>query len=351
MRIEEFDFELPAERIAQEPSPSRDGSRLMVLDRDTGAVAHRGFGDLPEELRAGDLLVLNDTKVLPVRLRGTKPTGGRVEIVLVESTGEPGSAPVWRALISGSKSVRPGMEITVSPELTIRPIAREADVWRVNLASARGDAMAAIEAVGTMPLPPYIRRDDGDPRARMDRERYQTVYARAPGAVAAPTAGLHFTPELLASVASRGAEIAFLTLHVGLGTFSPVRVSEVANHTMHDEAFVVPTATADAVLRTHARGARVIAVGTTVARALETCANDRGAVTPGAGRSALFVYPGFRFRVVDALVTNFHLPRSTLLMLVCAFGGTDSVLNAYRLAVTEGYRFYSYGDAMFVRPA
>jgi S-adenosylmethionine:tRNA ribosyltransferase-isomerase len=321
----------------------------MILDRDTGAVAHRGFADLPEELRAGDLLVLNDTKVLPVRLRGTKPTGGRIEVVLIEPTSEPGGDRSWRALVSGSKSIRPNIAIVVSPELSVVPVAREAELWRVRLVHEKGDAVDAIEAAGEMPLPPYIRREPGDPRMRMDRERYQTVYARAPGAVAAPTAGLHFTPELLSSVASRGVEIAFVTLHVGLGTFAPVRVLEVAAHTMHEEAFVVPEATAEAVARTRARGGRVVAVGTTVARVLETRADDLHGVAPGEGRSTLFVYPGFQFRVVDALMTNFHLPRSTLLMLVCAFAGTDSVLAAYRLAVREGYRFFSYGDAMFVR--
>jgi S-adenosylmethionine:tRNA ribosyltransferase-isomerase len=351
MKIADFDFELPLERIAQEPAVSRDGSRLMVLDRGTGAVVHRHFTDLPDEIRAGDLLVLNDTKVLPARLRGTKPTGGRVEVVLLEPISEEHGTPVWRALVSGAKSIRAGVEIAVAPGLTVVPLFREAEVWRVKLVSALGDAMAAVEAAGEMPLPPYIRRDEGDPRTGLDRERYQTVYARAPGAVAAPTAGLHFTPALLTSLASRGVEIAFITLHVGAGTFSPVRVTEVEAHKMHDEAFAVPQATAEAVRRTRARGGRVLAVGTTVARSLEASADDRGGVAPGSGRSALFVYPGFRFRVVDALVTNFHLPRSTLLMLVCAFAGTDSVLNAYRLAVKEGYRFFSYGDAMFVRSA
>jgi len=351
MKVSDFDFALPPERIAQEPAVTRDGSRLMVLDRLTGAVTHRRFADFPDELGVGDLLVLNDTKVLPIRLRGTKPTGGRVEILLLEPTGEISGAPVWRALVSGSKSIRPGIEIAVAPGLGVVPLARETDVWRVMLVLAQGDPLAAIEAAGEMPLPPYIHREEGDPRTRLDRERYQTVYARVPGAVAAPTAGLHFTPDLLACLASRGVETSFVTLHVGLGTFSPVRATEVAAHRMHDEAFVIPEATADAVLRTRARGGRVVAVGTTVARALESRANDRGRVVPGSGRSALFVYPGFRFRVVDALVTNFHLPQSTLLMLVCAFAGTGAVLAAYRLAVKEGYRFFSYGDAMFVRTA
>jgi len=267
----------------------------------------------------------------------------------LEPAGEDSGAPVWRALVSGSKSVRPGLEIAVAPGFAVVPLAREAEVWRVKLVIASGDPMEAIEAAGEMPLPPYIHRKDGDPRTRLDRTRYQTVYARVPGAVAAPTAGLHFTPELLDVLASRGVETAFVTLHVGLGTFSPLRVTEVASHRMHDEAFAIPETTADAIARTRARGGRVIAVGTTVARTLETSAGDDGSVVSGSGRSALFVYPGFRFRVVDALVTNFHLPQSTLLMLVCAFAGTAAVLAAYRLAVAEGYRFFSYGDAMFVR--
>jgi S-adenosylmethionine:tRNA ribosyltransferase-isomerase len=352
MNVAEFDFELPPDRIAQEPADRRDGSRLMVLERASGVVAHRRFTDLPEELRAGDLLVLNDAKVLPLRLRGTKPTGGRVEILLVEPVGEDAGAPVWRALLTGSKSLRPGLEIVVVPELRVVPLAREDDVWRVKLVLASGDTAAAmIEAVGEMPLPPYIHRKERDPRRPLDRERYQTVYARVPGAVAAPTAGLHFTPELLASVAARGVDTAFVTLHVGLGTFSPVRASVVEDHRMHAETFVVPEAAADAVRRARARGGRIVAVGTTVARVLESCADDRGCCVPGSGQSALFIYPGHRFNVVDALVTNFHLPRSTLLMLVCAFAGTAEVLGAYRLAVRERYRFFSYGDAMLVKAA
>ena len=351
MKVSDFEFDLPEERIAQEPATTRDGSRLMVLDRVTGTVNHRRFSDFPDELGENDLLVLNDTKVLPLRLRGTKPTGGRVEILLVESVGYESGGPVWRALISGSKSIQPGIEIAVAPGFGVVPLAREADVWHVRLILAQSDPLAAIEAVGEFPLPPYIHRVDGDPRARVDRERYQTVYARTPGAVAAPTAGLHFTTDLLAGLNSRGVRTAFITLHVGLGTFSPLRVTEVEAHRMHDEAFVIPEATADAVATTRARGGRVIAVGTTVARVLEARANERGGVEHGSGRTALFVYPGFRFRVVDALVTNFHLPQSTLLMLVCAFAGTGAVLAAYRLAVKDGYRFFSYGDAMLVRTA
>jgi S-adenosylmethionine:tRNA ribosyltransferase-isomerase len=351
MKVADFDFDLPPDRIAQEPAGIRDASRLMVVDRTTGGVVHRRFADLPDELRAGDLLVLNDTKVLPVRLRGRKPTGGRVEILLIEPAGEGGGAPIWRALVSGSRSVREGLEIEVAPGFRVVLVSREDDVWRVRLECPRGDAMTLLEAVGEMPLPPYIRRQEGDPRARLDRERYQTVYARVPGAVAAPTAGLHFTPELLARVAQLGVDTAFVTLHVGLGTFLPARVDLIENHRMHEEAYVVPSATAESVARTRARGGRVVAVGTTVARVLESSADDRGTCASGSGRSSLFIYPGFRFRVVDALVTNFHLPRSTLLMLVCAFASTEAILAAYRVAVREGYRFFSYGDAMFVRSA
>jgi S-adenosylmethionine:tRNA ribosyltransferase-isomerase len=351
MKVADFDFALPPDAIAQEPSSARDASRLMVLDRRTGAVTHRRFFELPEELRAGDLLVLNDAKVLPARLRATKPTGGRVEILLVEPVSDGDPASTWRALLRGSKSIRPGAPLVVSGGLRVVPIAREGEAWRVRLVHGTDNLLTTIEAVGEMPLPPYIRRSGDDPRLSLDRERYQTVYAKTPGAVAAPTAGLHFTPELLRSLAARGVETAFVTLRVGLGTFQPVRVADVEAHRMHAEAMAIPEATAEAVARARSRGRRVVAVGTTVVRALESRADDGGRVASGSGTSALFVYPGFRFRVVDALVTNFHLPQSTLLMLVCAFAGTDAVLKAYRAAVREGYRFFSYGDAMLVRAA
>jgi S-adenosylmethionine:tRNA ribosyltransferase-isomerase len=351
MKVADFDFALPADAIAQQPASVRDASRLMVLDRKTGAVTHRGFNQLPEELQEGDLLVLNDTRVVPARLRGTKATGGRVEILLVEPLSVGAGASMWHALLRGSRSIRTGAPLVVSSALNVMPLAREGELWRVQLLHGTGDLMTELEAVGEMPLPPYIRRGENDPRRALDRERYQTVYARAPGAVAAPTAGLHFTPELLASLAARGVETAFVTLHVGLGTFQPVRVTEVESHRMLAESIAIPEATALAVARARARGRRVVAVGTTVVRTLETRADDGGRVVPGTGTSALFVYPGFRFRVVDALVTNFHLPQSTLLMLVCAFAGTEAVLEAYREAIREGYRFFSYGDAMFVRTA
>lgn len=351
MKVAEFDFDLPEELIAQEPAPRRDASRLLVLDRETGSIAHRRFPDLATELRPNDLLVLNDTKVLPARLHGAKPSGGRIEVLLVEPVGADAGSPVWRALIGGSRSVRPGMRLALPGGLTVVPLEREADAWRVRLEHPLGDPMPALESAGEMPLPPYIRRAPGDPRAATDRERYQTVFARHPGAIAAPTAGLHFTAELLAAIRARGVETAVVTLHVGLGTFLPVRVDEVERHRMHEEAFDLPPETAAAVQRARSRGGRVVAVGTTVARTLETRADGRGGVTPGAGRSSLFIYPGYRFRVADALVTNFHLPKSTLVMMVAAFAGTGSVLAAYREAIRERYRFYSYGDAMFVRSA
>jgi len=348
--LDAFDFELPPDRIAQEPASPRDASRLLVLDRAARAVVHRRFRDLPEELRAGDLLVLNDTKVIPARLHGTRPSGGRVEMLLVEPLGEGGEGRLlWRALLRGGRRLAPGARLSFPGGLSAIAHARDGEGWQVELATASETLGALLEREGEVPLPPYIRRADADRRSAADRVRYQTVYARVPGAVAAPTAGLHFTDELLAALSARGIERACLTLHVGPGTFAPVRADRVEEHRMHDERYVVPVAAAEAIARTRARGGRIVAVGTTVARALESRARDDGGVTPGEGRTALFIYPGFRFRVVDALVTNFHLPRSTLLMLVCALAGTEVVLDAYREAVRAGYRFYSYGDAMLVK--
>jgi S-adenosylmethionine:tRNA ribosyltransferase-isomerase len=349
LKVSDFEFELPADAIAQEPAPRRGDSRLLVLNRTNGATSHRRFRDLPGELAPADLVVLNDTKVIPARLHGRKPSGGRVEMLLVEPVGEEGGAPVWRALLGGSRTIAAGMTLTFPAGLTAVTREREGDVWRVLLVHDGGDPMGAIDAAGEMPLPPYIRRGEGDPRAASDRERYQTVYAKEPGAIAAPTAGLHFTSEMLEDLGARGMATATLTLHVGLGTFLPIRVDRVESHAMHEEAFRLPEATAQAIAAARRSGGRIVAVGTTVARVLESCADGSGGVSAGAGRSSLFIYPGFRFSVVDALVTNFHLPRSTLLMLVCAFAGTEPTLAAYREAVREGYRFYSYGDAMLVK--
>ena len=343
MRVSDFDYELPPERIAQEPARRRDDSRLLVLDPAPGGVRHRRFPELEDELRPGDLLVLNDTKVLPARLVGAKPTGGRVEMLLVE----PLATGRWRVLLDGSRSLRRGLRLSFPAGLTAVPLEREGDAWQVELLD---DPRAAMEEGGEMPLPPYIHRDPDDDRRAMDRQRYQTVFARVPGASAAPTAGLHFTPEMLERLAVRGIERAFVTLHVGLGTFLPVREEDVERHRMHDEAYEIPEATVAAIEACRRRGARVVAVGTTVTRVLESVAAGPEGLRAASGRTSLFIYPGFRFRVVDALVTNFHLPRSTLLMLVCAFAGREPVLAAYREALRDGYRFASYGDAMLLRP-
>jgi S-adenosylmethionine:tRNA ribosyltransferase-isomerase len=351
VNLADFDFELPPDRIAQEPATPRDASRLLVLDRDDGSLVHRGFRDLPEELRADDLLVLNDTRVLPARLVGTKGSGGRVEMLLVEEVSGPPDSPRWRCLLGASKKPGMGGVIHFPGGLAAEVVEREGETWIVRLSHPSGDPLAAVVATGSMPLPPYIRREPADARAADDRERYQTVFARRLGAVAAPTAGLHFTPELLARIRERGVAVAWVTLHVGLGTFLPVRVERIEDHRMHEEAYDVPEASAQAIAAARARGGRIVAVGTTVLRTLETAAAADGVVRAGRGRSALFITPGFRFRAVDAMVTNFHLPRSTLLMLVAAFAGRERVLSAYAEAVRAGYRFYSYGDAMFVRSA
>ena len=344
MKVAEFDFELPPDRIAQEPAGERDASRLLVLERGSGRTTHRIFREIGDELAAGDLLVLNDTKVVPARLSARKSTGGRIEILLVEPLERPS---VWRALLSGGKSLRPGVRLTVSDALAVEILEREGESWRVEL-SAAGDPTVAAFAAGSVPLPPYIERSRDDPRAALDRERYQTVYASRPGAVAAPTAGLHFTPRLLEAIRARGVAIAEVVLHVGIGTFRPLRPEDLASGQLHAERFELPAATAQAVAAARARGGRVCAVGTTSARVLESCADADGRVSPQRGETRLFLAPGARFRAVDALLTNFHLPRSSLLLLVCAFAGREPVLAAYREALALGYRFYSYGDAMWI---
>ena len=341
MRASDFDYALPEELIAQEPIEPRDASRLLVLPS-AGAPEHRAFADLPDLLAPGDLLVFNDTKVIPARLVGRKESGGRVEVLLVEPIeGDLGRR--WRAMGQASKPIRAGATLAFG-DLRATVEAVEGEGFYVVTLDREGEALeAALEREGRVPLPPYIHRA---PTAA-DRDRYQTVWARAPGSAAAPTAGLHFTEPLLARLRSRGVERATLTLHVGPGTFLPVRGDDLDAHRMHGERYEVPAATAEAVARCRARGGRVVAVGTTSVRTLESAWRD-GAVRGGAGRTELFVRPGHRFRAIDALVTNFHLPRSTLLALVCALGGTERVLAAYREAVSRRYRFFSYGDAMLL---
>jgi S-adenosylmethionine:tRNA ribosyltransferase-isomerase len=336
MRPEDFDYTLPAHAIAQCAAKPRDRSRLLALN--ANGTDHLRFHQLGKLLRAGDLLVVNDTRVLPARLIGRKPSGGRVEVLLLERR----SGEQWSAWLRGSRKPSPGAVIDFGDGLTAEVLGRDERVWRLRFKG--GD----VEARGAMPLPPYIQRpDDG---VDTDREDYQTVYAEHPGAVAAPTAGLHFTEALLEELSAQGVGRAALTLHVGPGTFQPVQVERIEEHRMHEERYVLGEACVEAIRACKAAGGRVVAVGTTAVRVLEHCAAARGGLSPGAGRTALFIRPGFRFRVVDALLTNFHLPRSTLLMLVSAFGGRERILAGYNEALEAGYRFYSYGDAMFVEP-
>jgi S-adenosylmethionine:tRNA ribosyltransferase-isomerase len=375
MRIDALGYDLPPELIAQRPAEEREAARLLVLGAD-GSRLEKRIADLPEALPSGALLVVNDTRVVPARLLGQKrPSGGRVEIFLVRKMGErsvrldDGSerrAIVWRALGRASKALRDGMEIAVGvgvgdaksdakveAPLVVKLLGRAADgLLEVALCANADDSDDAVDALihahGHVPLPPYIKRDDDSD----DRARYQTVFARVDGAVAAPTAGLHLTHALLERIKARGATMASVTLHVGLGTFQPVTVDDLDDHPMHSEEYEVSTETALAVASARERGAPVIAVGTTVARALESAADPErvGHVRATRGDTRLLIQPGYRFRVVDALLTNFHLPRSTLLAMVCAFAGTERVLDAYRFAVERRYRFFSYGDAMLLNP-
>ena len=342
MQVADFDFELPEPLIAQTPVSPRDASRLLELPAE-GAAAHRTFAELPERLREGDLLVFNDTKVIPARLLGVKEaTGGKVELLLVDPVG-PGLPRRWRAMGQAGKAIRPGARLRFG-ELGATVVAVEGEGFYALELDREGPALAAaLEVVGRLPLPPYIRREP----TREDADRYQTIFAAVPGSAAAPTAGLHFTPELLARLDARGVARTAVTLHVGPGTFLPVRGDSLEGHRMHEERYLVPEAAARAVADCRARGGRCVAVGTTAVRTLES-AWSGGRLQPGEGRTALFVRPGHAFGAVDLLVTNFHLPRSTLLMLVSAFAGRERILDAYREAVAQRYRFFSYGDAMLV---
>ena len=341
LKKSDFHFDLPPELIAQRPLPQRTASRLLVLDGASGCVTDRQFTELPQLLSAGDLLVFNDTRVLAARLFGTKDTGGRIELLIERLLDGQRALAQCRA----SKTPKSGQRLALEGGVEAEVIGRHGEFYEIRFHTTE-PLPALLDRIGHMPLPPYIARPDaGD-----DRSRYQTVYARTAGAVAAPTAGLHFDESLLAQLDADGVERAFVTLHVGAGTFQPLRVEELARHRMHAEWLDVSAATATRVNAARAAGRRVVAVGTTVVRALESAAGE-GRVQPFAGETRIFIYPGYRFRAVDALITNFHLPESTLLMLVCAFAGTDQVLAAYRHAVDERYRFFSYGDAMFVTPA
>ena len=347
--VADFEYDLPPERIAQAPARPRDASRLMVLDRESGEVSHHHFRELPDLLRPDDLLVLNDTRVIQAVLAARRETGGRIEGCFLQTL-EDGR---WEVLLSGRGRLREGETLAVvdaddRPRASVRLESRgEGGVWTVR-PTEPVDALALLETVGRPPLPPYIRRQRDDPRTPADRTDYQTVYARRDGAVAAPTAGLHFTDRVLHRLEARGIERVTVTLHVGLGTFQPVRVERPGDHRMHEEWRDVSAEAAAAVNAAREAGRRVVAVGTTTVRALESAAEADGTVRPGRAWTDLFIYPPHRFRVVGAMVTNFHLPRTTLLMMVAAFAGRERVLSAYREAVREGYRFYSYGDAMLI---
>ena len=343
MRVSDFDYELPAELIAQRPPPRRRDSRLLVLDTASGGIAHRTFPEIVEHLIPGDLVVVNDTRVIRGRLFAAKPTGGRVEI-LIERILAPDRVLAW---LRFSKAPRCGALLSLGGGRGFVVRDRREDLFELEFNGAgAGDVARFIEDAGAVPLPPYIRREADDE----DAERYQTVYARRPGAVAAPTAGLHFDRTLLGELEDRGVEVARVTLHVGAGTFAPIRGETVESHNLHREWLEVSAATCDAIERTRSRGGRVVSIGTTTLRALESAAAG-GTPRPMRGETRLFIYPGYEFRCVDVLLTNFHLPRSSLLLLVCAFGGTATVLGAYREAVARGYRFYSYGDAMLIERA
>jgi S-adenosylmethionine:tRNA ribosyltransferase-isomerase len=338
LRLSDFDFDLPEELIAQTPAEDREGSRLLVLDRQTGAVDHRWFSGISEHLVPGDLLVLNDTKVFPCRLQARKAGGGKAELFLLEEKG----TNLWHALVKGG--IDAGKTVSVAPGIDAEVLSAARDGIRLVRFHGITDIRAALDELGRTPLPPYIKRE---PVAE-DRERYQTVYASREGAVAAPTAGLHFTAELLQRMRDRGIGTAMVTLHVGPGTFQPVRTEDISEHRMHAERYEVPAGTVEQVNRALSEGRRIIAVGTTSVRALETAAKKDGKVHGGAGSSQLFITPGYRFNVVNGMITNFHLPKSTLLMLVAALAGREHVLSAYREAVRQRYRFFSYGDAMLI---
>jgi S-adenosylmethionine:tRNA ribosyltransferase-isomerase len=350
--ISDFDYELPEELIAQRPAAERDRSRMLVVERAAGSWRDRHFYDLPSELTAKDVLVLNNTRVFPARLVGRRePSGGRVEIFLIAEA----NGLTWEALARPARRLSPGQRVTFGDgRLRCEIVAARADGRRTVRFECDGDFRSLIEEFGRMPLPPYIRRAQleeggGGADAARDRERYQTVYAGRSGAVAAPTAGLHFTPRVLEEVRARGVTVVELTLHVGYGTFAPVRVEDLSLHAVEPERYEISREAAQILNDARARGRRVVATGTTTVRALEAAADERGAVRAGAGLAGLTITPGYRFRTVGAMLTNFHLPRSSLLVLVSAFAGRELTLAAYRHAVKEQYRFYSYGDCMLIK--
>ena len=340
MKTSDFYYDLPQELIAQTPLDKRDSSRLMTLDRMTGETAHHHFYELPEFLNPGDCLILNDSRVLPARLLGQRlPGGGACEVLLLIDRGE----KTWECLVRPGRKMRTGAKLSFgNGELTAEVVGEVEGGNRLVRFDYEGIFLEVLEHLGKMPLPPYIKEE------LQDQERYQTVYSKVLGSAAAPTAGLHFTPELLEKIAAKGVGIGYVTLHVGLGTFRPVKEEEITDHEMHSEYCVISQETADLINRTKANGGRCICVGTTSCRTLESWAAEDGHMEPKAGWTNIYIYPGYKFKVMDGLLTNFHLPESTLIMLVSAFAGREHVLAAYREAVEEKYRFFSFGDAMFI---
>ena len=340
MKTSDFDYDLPPELIAQTPTERRDASRLLRLNKTTGEYSHHHFYDLPDFLRPGDCLILNNSRVLPARLLGNRlPGGGACEVLLLIDRGE----NVWECIVRPGKHLRVGAKMSFGAgELTAEIADVLPDGNRLVKFSYEGIFLEVLERLGKMPLPPYIKAE------LQDKERYQTVYSKVNGSAAAPTAGLHFTPELLEKIQAMGVKLGYVTLHVGLGTFRPVKEEELEAHEMHSEYCVIPAETADLINETKANGGRVICVGTTSCRTIESWAGEDGMMKASAGWTSIYIYPGYRFKVMDALVTNFHLPQSTLLMLVSALAGREHVLAAYEEAVREKYRFFSFGDAMFI---
>ena len=339
MKTSDFDFHLPEELIAQTPLERRDASRLLTLDKTTGSISHHRFCDLPSFLQPGDCLVLNDSRVLPERLIGHRPTGGACEVLLLVDKGE----DLWECLVRPGRRLKPGAQVMFGDgQLTATVEAELADGKRAVRFHYQGIFLEILEQLGRMPLPPYIKAELDD------QERYQTVYSRVVGSAAAPTAGLHFTPELLKRVEENDVKVCYVTLHVGLGTFRPVKAEDIQDHEMHAEFCMISQETANIINETRQRGGRVVCVGTTSCRTIESFAAEDGTLSEHSGWTNIFIYPGYRFKVLDALITNFHLPQSTLIMLVSALAGREHVLAAYEEAVQEKYRFFSFGDAMFI---
>ena len=339
MKTSDFDFQLPEELIAQTPLERRDASRLLTLDRESGAIGHHHFYDLPRFLRPGDCLVLNDSRVLPARLIGHRPTGGACEVLLLVDKG----GDLWECLVRPGRKLKPGARVIFGDGQLTATVEEELnDGKRTVRFHYQGIFLEILEQLGRMPLPPYIKAE------LQDQERYQTVYSKVVGSAAAPTAGLHFTPELLEQVREMGVKVCYVTLHVGLGTFRPVKAEEITDHEMHSEFCKISQETADIINETKRNGGRVICVGTTSCRTVESFAAEDGTMSERSGWTSIFIYPGYKFKVLDALITNFHLPQSTLIMLVSALAGREHVLAAYEEAVREKYRFFSFGDAMFI---